>query len=88
MGQGEQNGDCNWFSVISSFRYELNVIISVSLYYRTPSEVKEYYEGDYVNWFFKRIIDEGPEHDVRRWSPKETMSLFLIKISRVYWICP
>ena len=46
----------------------------------TPSEVKEYYEGDYVNFdSFKRIIDEGSEHGCPSMEPQGNNEPFLIK---------
>ena len=46
----------------------------------TPSEVSEYYEGDYINFVsFKKIIDEGSEHNCPSMEPQGNNEPFLIK---------
>ena len=46
----------------------------------TPSEVKEYYEGEYLNFeSFKKIIDEGAEHNCPSMEPQGNNEPFLIK---------
>ena len=47
----------------------------------TPSEVSEYYDGDYLNFKdFKKIIDEGAEHNCPSVEPQGNNEPFLIKI--------
>lgn len=46
----------------------------------TPSEVKEYYDGPYANFNdFKKIIDEGAEHNCPSMEPQGNNEPFLIK---------
>ena len=46
----------------------------------TPSEVKEYYDGEYVSFTdFKKIIDEGSEHNCPSMEPQGNNEPFLIK---------
>jgi len=46
----------------------------------TPSEVTEYYKGEYVNFdSFKKIIDEGSEHNCPSMEPQGNNEPFLIK---------
>jgi len=46
----------------------------------TPSEVSEYYEGEYVDFeAFKKIIDEGSEHNCPSMEPQGNNEPFLIK---------
>ena len=46
----------------------------------TPTEVSEYYEGDYINFnSFKKIIDEGADHGCPSMEPQGNNEPFLIK---------
>ena len=46
----------------------------------TPSEVSEYYEGEYVDFdSFKKIIDEGSEHNCPSMEPQGNNEPFLVK---------
>ena len=77
----------NKLEVVTEFPLFLHLDMNQECNYKCPhciighkNEVKEYYEGDYLNFNdFKKIVDEGAEYNCPSLSPQGNNEPFLIK---------